>query len=285
MKEVTLESNQMIYERYLVKEKSTRGQDAIIRSLAAKFKIGEFYVRNILKQYGVEIARKESYDRKDKGAMLDRNSGMINMYNDGKNPDEIAFAFGISAARVRQILKATLGKDFKKAKVVSALAAIKDDVASGMSHIDILQKYGKEVLRKVKVNFKYNVFKATRKNRDNEILRRYRSREIEQIQLDASVVEKFRGMNDTEKKEKRNAGEYPVAYKIVKTWPSANDISIAGIKRSDIDEISQKEAGHNILSGFEWRAVRTPQNIADSMRLTRDYIYSIVNSKRRNRRK
>lgn len=288
MKEETLERNQTIYENYLVdakvltKKRNKLTQEDIIVALASKFSIGEFYIRNILKQYGVTINRKENYDRKDKEDLINRNASIVEKYNnESKEPDEIAADFGISAARVRQVLKAAIGKNFKKTKIAATLELIKADVIAGKSHTEILTKYGKEMLRKVKVNFKYNVFKETKKLRNAEILRRYRSKEVEQIEISSSV-RKYNKLDEKGKKIERNSGGYPISYEIIKTWPSiAEAAKELKLKRKELSEVSQREAGHNILGGFEWRAVNVPQNIADSMNLVRDYVYSIVNFKRK----
>jgi uncharacterized protein (DUF433 family) len=188
MKDQTLVRNKSIYEDYLVEKTAEKNQEAVINFLAEKFGIGEFYIRNILKQYGVGIKRKERYNRDDKDKLIKRNSDIGKMYRAGSDPDEISVVFGISAARVRQVLKMknVIGYDFKKVRVAKAYKRIKKDVSSGKSHPVILAKYGKETLRKVKVMFDYNVFAETRKIRDEAILKLYR-----EGNTPADIAEKF----------------------------------------------------------------------------------------------
>jgi Mor family transcriptional regulator len=171
IKKPILERNQEIKETYKKAIQGKETESAVMDRLAAQYGIGHFYVRSILKDQGIEIERKTEYDRSNKSK---RDDEIVKMFNDENNSADIAKKYKITMTRVSQILRAKLGKSFKKTseapKLKIHLDAIKKELVDGIPYscsckpktkcscLTIIGIHGKLIIKQINHNLKYNVF-------------------------------------------------------------------------------------------------------------------------------
>ena len=170
-----IERNQGIKEKYQESIESGKDSDAIMDELALSNGIGKFYIRTILKEQGIEIERKSEYDRSDREKLTTRDEEIIDMFKNENDPDDIAKKYELTPTRVRQIIRSKFGK-FKvpDLKLNNTLEKIKHDLESRMQYDcsckrqkiqcecdTITKKYGKNIIKKIKYNLGYNVFKKS----------------------------------------------------------------------------------------------------------------------------
>jgi hypothetical protein len=154
-----LERNQGIKKIYLDEIKKGKDHDSVMDAIALQYNIGRFYVRTILKEQGIEIERKTEYKRSDKDKLIKRDNEIVNLFKDEIDPDVIAKKFELTSTRVRQILRGKLGKSFKVPKLKIKLDDIKKELADGVSYENIVEKHGKNIIKQIKYNLNFNVFK------------------------------------------------------------------------------------------------------------------------------
>lgn len=135
-----------------------------VSDISESFGIGEFYVKSILKLAGIKP------NFRDSSAKLERDAKIFELYMNETDIADIAAAVGVTPTRVGQIIRDGLGERAKDEVLEKTLDQIKEDVNSGMSHKDIVQKYGASVARKVKTNLGYNIFEACTKKRNDQII-------------------------------------------------------------------------------------------------------------------
>ena len=173
IRKIILERNQKIKEAYLKEIGSGKDPDVVMDELAKSNDIGRFYVRTILKEQGIEIERKTEYERSDKDELVKRDSEIVELFNSEIDPEDIAKKFDLTTTRVRQILRSKLGKSFKAPKLKNKLDEIKEALESGLPYDcsckknkienckcdTIVGRYGKNIIKQIKYNMGYNVFK------------------------------------------------------------------------------------------------------------------------------
>lgn len=280
MKDETLNRNDNIYENYLERAKDVvqteRNQDKAIIFLSKKFGIGVHYIRNILKDKGVMMERKQTYNRKDKTLLKIRNADIIKKYkDDGLTPEQISesYDYNIGAARIRQILKQEFtkqeGVDYKTEKektelceVGTTLELVKKDINEGMSHHDILDKYNHDMLNKIKTKLEYNIFGACLDVRNARVVSLFYNKTL------PCSCEYF----ITEEQEKLYLEFTPVERK---TWIDAGK-----------DKFDKN--GHLTQKGKDWPVIKRPmlfrmythticpQGIGNTIGIVKDYIYGIL---------
>lgn len=159
IRKLILDRNQKIKEKYLKEVGAGKDQDTIMDELAEKHVVGRFYIRTILKEQGIEIDRKTKYERSDKEELTVRDAEIVKLFNDEIDPEVIADQFDLTPTRVRQILRGKLGKAFKVPKLKIKLDEIKKELDEGTSYDAIVAKYGKNVIKQIKYNLDFNIFK------------------------------------------------------------------------------------------------------------------------------
>lgn len=153
------ERNHEIKKEYLKRIESGKDIDTVMDELAALHSIGRFYVRTILKEQGIEIERKTEYERSDKDKLIKRDDEIVELFKNETDPEIIAEKFELTSTRVRQILRAKLGKSFKVPKLKLKLDEIKKELADGIPYDTIVEKHGKNIIKQIKYNLGFNVFK------------------------------------------------------------------------------------------------------------------------------
>jgi len=175
IRKLILSRNQEIKDGYLKAIKEEKLLETIMDELAKEHAIGKFYIRTILKEQGIEISRKTEYDRSDRLELSTRDSEIVDLFNLEIDPDEIAAKFEITSTRVRQILRDKLGKSFKTPKLKNKLDDIKKDLHDGMSYELIVDKYGKNIIKQIKYNLNFNVFKKSLEYKIKDIVKMSKS--------------------------------------------------------------------------------------------------------------
>jgi len=171
MKEITVLRNKEIYNRYKVLTKDGMDFKDVLVKLSKENDIGESYVKNILNEYGVNRNRKSSK------AKSKRDSRIIEMYMNGDDHSVIADKIGLTTTRVGQIIRGHLGKYAKSGMLEKSLINLKKDIADGMDHKAVQDKYGASTLRKIKSNLGYNAFDACLDKRNKDIRAMYESKD------------------------------------------------------------------------------------------------------------
>ncbi len=161
IRKLILERNKKIKRKYLKETTAGKDSDSVMDELAKQHDIGRFYIRTILKEEGIEIERKTEYERSDKEKLNKRDQDIIDLFNTEVDPDDIAKKFKLTPTRVRQILRAKLGKAFKVPKLKLKLDEIKKELEQGVPYDNIVDKYGKNVIKQIKYNLGYNIFKKS----------------------------------------------------------------------------------------------------------------------------
>lgn len=160
-----VERNRAICEAY---EQIKNQPDALDR-LASKYQLCVPYVKNILKDRGAIEVRV-----KTKSAVREqRDSKIVADYVAGLEPVQIAEQYGVTTTRVGQIVRDHLGRNARANMLERDLDAVRVDLDAGMSHRDVLQKYGASLLRKLKDNLGFNAFDQYVERRNQDIINRY----------------------------------------------------------------------------------------------------------------
>lgn len=161
---MTVIRNKEIFERYeeLMVEENNFGN--ALTMLSEENDIGESYVKNILKDYGVEIQNNRSKEEKGQ-----RDANIVELYMAGDEQDDIAEKFDLTITRIGQIIRSHLGRHAKNTMLEKSLTDLKKDIDTGKSHKNILRKYGASLLRKLKSNLGYNAFDACLEKRNKNI--------------------------------------------------------------------------------------------------------------------
>lgn len=175
------ERNLEIKKDYLNGIEEGKEHDDIMVEISAKHDIGKFYVRTILKEQGIEIERKTEYERSDKDKLIKRDDDIVSLFKEETDPSSIATKYKISETRVRQILRAKLGKTFKAPKLNLKLDEIKASIESGIQYDcackkectcdTIVNKYGKNTIKQIKYNLGFNIFKKSLEYKIRDIVR------------------------------------------------------------------------------------------------------------------
>jgi uncharacterized protein (DUF433 family) len=181
------ERNLEIKNDYLKEIAEGKEHDDVMDALSDKHGIGRFYVRTILKEQGIEIERKTEYERSDKVKLSKRDEDIVELFKQETEPSLIADKYEITETRVRQILRKKLGKTFKTPKLAAKLAKleeIKVSIESGIPYDcsckkknteckcdTIVNKYGKNIIKQIKYNLGYNVFKKALEYKIKDIVR------------------------------------------------------------------------------------------------------------------
>ena len=188
MRNETTERNATILKSFLeFTEKNKISRDSDIDSslievftddIHKNYKIGKFYVRGILTNNNIKIGRKKKYSRSDSTGHQERDSSIIDMFNNGIDIDEIAVKIGKTPTRVRQIIKQMLGdKALTRTKDLSmyeeAAEKIKADIKSGMKYKDIKKKHGIGLIKQLMYVLKYNAFDDAKNRRNEDIIKMF----------------------------------------------------------------------------------------------------------------
>ena len=160
--------DQRICERF--GEITGKDQQDVINILCGEFDLCPAYLKNILKDGGaISVRKKARSPKKDQ-----RDADIIDMYMSGKDLIEIAEEHGLSKTRVGQIVRSQLGKYTKTNMLEKELVDVRNDIESGMSHRELLDKYGQSTMRKLKDNLGFNAFDAYVNRRNSDILSEYK---------------------------------------------------------------------------------------------------------------
>lgn len=173
IREEVLQRNQNIKEAYNQKILSgSRDIESILDDLSRDYFIVKYYIRSILKEQGIIIERKTEYERTDKNKLETRNLEIINLFNNEVDPEIIAEKFDITPTRVRQILRSKLGNTFKASynKLNATLDSIKQDLTDGIPYKSIVKKYGKNIIKQINYNLKFNLFKESSSIKTKDII-------------------------------------------------------------------------------------------------------------------
>jgi uncharacterized protein (DUF433 family) len=163
------ERDNRICERF--SQMSGKDQQEVIDILCDEFDLCPAYLKNILKEGGaISVRKKARSPKKDH-----RNADIVDMYMSGKDLLEIAEAHGLSKTRVGQIVRSHLGRNTKTNMLEKELVDVRTDIESGMSHKDLLDKYGQSTMRKLKDNLGFNAFDAYVDRRNSDILSEYKN--------------------------------------------------------------------------------------------------------------
>lgn len=157
-----LDRNQSIKKAYLDGLDAKRDSDALIEEIADSNKIGKFYVRSILKDQKVAIVRKEQYSRKDEEQLQTRNQQIMDRFDAGDEPEIIAEKFGLTVTRIRQLLKGKIVKSSKLPKLNHIRAEIESKIEDDVPYLDIVEEYGKSMIKQLRYNLDFNVFQIAR---------------------------------------------------------------------------------------------------------------------------
>lgn len=158
MRKTTVERNEKLLARYneLLND---FGYDEAVHKVSVEFDLVVPYIKNLLKKNN-EVTP----TTRDK-----RNEEIIDLYMKNKDVSEISDKFDLTPTRVSQIIKDKLGKQNRNIIIEKSLADLRTDVENGMTHKEIVTKYGNSLLRKIKTNLGYNVFDACVNKRNDMI--------------------------------------------------------------------------------------------------------------------
>lgn len=160
-----VERNRAICERY----EQIKNQPDALSVLAGEHQLCVPYVKNILRDRGAIEVR-----GKAKSAVREqRDSKIVADYVAGLDPVQIAEQYGVTATRVGQIVRDHLGRNARSNMLERDLDAVRADLDGGMSHRDVMQKYGASLLRKLKDNLGFNAFDQYVERRNQEIIDKY----------------------------------------------------------------------------------------------------------------
>lgn len=168
-REIILQRNKSIKEKYLIEIKLGKKSDDVMDAISSEHDVGRFYIRTILKEQGVEIERKSEYNKHNKIKLVTRDAEIVDMFNKKINPDDISKKFMLTSTRVRQILRAkgNLVKSHKidvdktlLANINETVEKIKKDLSSEIPYTEIVKKYGKDKIKEIKETVGFNVFKT-----------------------------------------------------------------------------------------------------------------------------
>jgi Mor family transcriptional regulator len=157
-----LERNQAIKQAYLDGLAAKKDSDSLIEEIAKSNSIGKFYVRSILKDQNVTIERKEQYSRKDEKQLLSRNQQIMDRFDEGDDPEVIAEKFGLTVTRIRQLLKGKIVKTSKLPKLNHIKAEIESKVEDDVQYSEIVEEYGKSMIKQLRYNLDFNAFQVAR---------------------------------------------------------------------------------------------------------------------------
>lgn len=164
MKATIIKRNEDICERYNLLNKQGENLDSIKRLLSSEFELGESYIMSILTEHGVRILN----NRK----MGERDVQIVSLYLDGESLSSIGKKVGLTTSRIGQVIRKHLGDKPKKILLGKHLYKVKSDIDDGLTHSEIIEKYGTSLLLKLKNSFGYNPFDHFLERRNKEIVKR-----------------------------------------------------------------------------------------------------------------
>lgn len=163
----TEKRNQQLVEEY----KASNGSVSV-DELSDKYHIKVPYVKQILKNNGIEIGRKTKHSWKKKKVLQDRDTQIIEMYNNNVPVPKIAEDFNIGEERVNQILRAHLG-NFRLENLFTIRDQIRAEIKEGASNKDIVAKYGLNTIKKLHYNLKFSPYKEVKEHVEESIVQMY----------------------------------------------------------------------------------------------------------------
>ena len=165
--------NQKIKDHYDKESRNGKKNiDAIINDISSKHKIGKFYIRSILKEQGVDIKRKTNYDRKNSSSLEERNKKIKEMFSAEISIEHIAEKFNLTETRVRQITKGLIIKEIDFTSIIKEINLM---IESGSTYENIVDRYGKETIKKLKIKAGFNVYQKALKRQNNLIVEMFKS--------------------------------------------------------------------------------------------------------------
>lgn len=172
MRNNVLVRNQNIRERYDEEiKKSAEDVDSIIERIAGEHNVGKFYVRSILKEQGVDLQRKTTYSRKNEKEIKARNEKITKMFEAKKSIEEIAEHFDLTTTRVRQITKGLIAKSVDYSGIVKE---VQSKINKGVQYADIVEQYGKDMIKTLKTKAKLNVYQLVLKKQNDTIVKMFK---------------------------------------------------------------------------------------------------------------